>query len=209
MARQLTDRGEERRRQLIEIATARFAAKGYHQTSVAEIVEGLGVGKGVFYWYFSSKEELFRAILRDAQLDLRRTQRAALQDAADPLTRIVAGIRASVLWSHKHRALERLVEFAAIDVRFASAIRKGEQTAVNDAAHHVADAIVAGLIPEGDPELLARAMFGVATALTRRHLRDGNPNVEETAESTVRFCLGGLAGDPAKAPAPLGGSAER
>lgn len=203
MPRQLTDRGEERRRQLIEIATTRFAEKGYHQTSVAEIVEGLGVGKGVFYWYFSSKEELFRAILRDAQLDLRRTQRAALQDAADPLARIVAGIRASVLWSHEHRELERLVEFAAIDVRFAAAIRKGEQTVVNDAARHVADAIEAGLIPESDPESLARAMFGVATALTRRHLRDGIPSVEETAETTVRFCLGGLAGDPAKFSGPL------
>ena len=51
-------------------AAHRFAANGYHPTSVAEIVDGMGVGKGVFYWYFSSKEELFGEILRDAQHDL-------------------------------------------------------------------------------------------------------------------------------------------
>src|SRR5205085_6261795 len=59
MERRLTARGKERRQQLMEFAAARFAEGGYHPTSVAEIVQGLGVGKGVFYWYFDSKEELF------------------------------------------------------------------------------------------------------------------------------------------------------
>ena len=52
MNRRLTQRGRERHRQLMDYATARFAESGYHPTSVAEIVTGLGVGKGVFYWYF-------------------------------------------------------------------------------------------------------------------------------------------------------------
>ncbi len=56
MTRRLTQRGQERRRQLLDFAIARFAENGYHPTSVAEIVQGLGVGKGVFYWYFESKD---------------------------------------------------------------------------------------------------------------------------------------------------------
>jgi AcrR family transcriptional regulator len=71
MGKQLTPRGQQRRDQLIEFATTRFAERGYHDTSVAELVSGLGVGKGVFYWYFESKEQLFVEILRQAQLDLR------------------------------------------------------------------------------------------------------------------------------------------
>ena len=47
MDRKLTQRGEERRRQLMAYATQRFAQNGFHPTSVAEITEGLGVGKGV------------------------------------------------------------------------------------------------------------------------------------------------------------------
>ena len=89
--RRLTARGEERRRQLLDFATERFAENGYHPTSVAEIVQGLGVGKGVFYWYFESKEELFLEILKEAQTDLRRTQQQAIADVDDPIRRIELG----------------------------------------------------------------------------------------------------------------------
>ena len=64
----------------MDYAARRFAENGYHPTSVAEIVQGMGVGKGVFYWYFSSKEELFAEILRDAQHDLRRRQQHSIGD---------------------------------------------------------------------------------------------------------------------------------
>ena len=90
--RRLTPRGTQRRLQLIELATAKFAADGYHPTSVADIVDGLGVGKGVFYWYFDSKEMLFEEILRDAQKDLRRRQQRAVSDLPDPIERMEQGI---------------------------------------------------------------------------------------------------------------------
>jgi len=72
----------------MEFSTRRFAENGYHPTSVAEIVQGLGVGKGVFYWYFRSKEELFLEILHDAQRQLRRRQQIAIGDEPDPVKRI-------------------------------------------------------------------------------------------------------------------------
>ena len=74
MQRQLTQRGQERKAQLVSFAIKAFAQNGYHTTSVADIVDGVGVGKGVFYWYFSSKEELFIEILRTSQRDMRRRQ---------------------------------------------------------------------------------------------------------------------------------------
>src|SRR5207249_4993583 len=109
MNRKLTRRGRDRRRQLMDVATERFAENGYHPTSVAEIVQGLGVGKGVFYWYFSSKEELFGEILREAQQQLRRRQQAAIADEADPVGRIELGIRASLAWFEENRNLVNLL----------------------------------------------------------------------------------------------------
>src|SRR2546427_130039 len=115
MNRRLTPRGRERRRQLMDYATARFAENGYHPTSVAEIVTGLGVGKGVFYWYFESKEELFVEILREAQQDLRRTQQQAIADIDDPVLRIERGIRASMRWSAEHREVNKLIQLAVTE----------------------------------------------------------------------------------------------
>jgi AcrR family transcriptional regulator len=192
MDRRLTQRGEERRRQLMAYAADRFADNGYHPTSVAEIVEGLGVGKGVFYWYFDSKEELLRAILADGQLDLRRRQRSAIAAADNPMDRIERGIRASIEWSLEKRVFFRLFQFAATDDRFAEGLRKGEQVAIRDAAKHVTDAMEAGMIPDRDPVLLAHNMLGVTTHLVQLVHRGVLEADAEVIDTAVAFCLYGI-----------------
>lgn len=192
MNRRLTQRGQERRRQLMEFAAARFAEQGYHPTSVAEIVQGLGVGKGVFYWYFSSKEELFLEILKDAQHDLRRTQQQAIDGIDDPVRRIERGIQASMRWSSEHPELYNLFAFAATEERFAPALRKGQATAVSDAMRHVQAGIDAGAIREGDPNLIAHAILGVTSHLARRFVHEEGQPWPDVADGAVAFCLEGL-----------------
>jgi TetR/AcrR family transcriptional regulator, cholesterol catabolism regulator len=192
--RRLTPRGQARREELMGYAIARFAGRGYHTTSVAEIVEGLGVGKGVFYWYFDSKEELFRQILRDAQQDLRRRQQAAIADEGDPLVRIELGIRATLAWSAEHRDLIKLVQFAETEDRFADALQRGEQVAVADVVRHLKDAIVDGEIPDTDPEVLAHAVLGVTSKLARTFVHERSEPTAAVADAVVAFCLGGLRG---------------
>ncbi len=46
------------RLRLVDAARSCFAAKGYHATSVQEIVERAAVTKGAFYHYFASKDDL-------------------------------------------------------------------------------------------------------------------------------------------------------
>ena len=181
----------------MDYATARFAENGFHPTSVAEITEGLGVGKGVFYWYFDSKDDLLRAILADAQLDLRRRQRAAISDTPLPTDRIERGIRASIEWSIEHRDYFRLFQFAATDDRFSSGLRKGEQIAVKDASLQVAEAIEAGEIAPGDPALLSHALLGVHTHLVHLIHRGLIEPTDEVIDTAVSFCLYGLFGRPA------------
>ena len=194
MTRRLTQRGEQRRQQLIDFATQRFAENGYHPTSVAEIVTGIGVGKGVFYWYFDSKEQLFQEILREAQRDLRRRQQRAIADHAEPIERIEQGIRASMRWSAENRHLFVLFQFAATEERFAPAMRKGEQVAVADAAKHVQAAMAEGQIPDADHLLLANAMLGVASHLARVYIHEQGRSGDEIADAAVDFCLRGILG---------------
>ncbi len=191
-SRRLTPRGQERRAQLIEYSTGLFASKGYHPTSVADIVDGLGVGKGVFYWYFSSKEELFVEILREAQLDMRRRQQRAIVEVEDPVVRIQLGLRAAVLWSAEHHDLVRLFEFAATDEQFSKSMRAGRGTLVNDAVSHLKEAIAEGRIPDGDPEQLAHAILGVSTILTHEYVHQRGEPPEEIADMVVAFCLRGI-----------------
>ena len=58
--RRLTNQGQERRRQLLDAAAALFSERGYQETRIVDICKEAGVAKGLFYWYFESKEEVFR-----------------------------------------------------------------------------------------------------------------------------------------------------
>jgi AcrR family transcriptional regulator len=194
MNRRLTPRGQDRRKQLMDFAARRFAENGYHPTSVAEIVSGMGVGKGVFYWYFASKEELLVEILREAQYELRRRQQLEIGDESDPVRRIEIGILASMHWISEQRHLSTLFQFAATEERFAPTIRRGSEVAVADAARHVSEAIAEGRIHDGDPLVLTHAIIGVTNHLARRYILEQDEPPDEVGDAAVAFCLHGLLG---------------
>ena len=107
--RQLTDQGRDRRQQLLDAAERLFAQRGFEQTRIADICEEAGVAKGLFYWYFDTKQALFADLVRSVRQQLRRAQAAAMDDAADPITRLCQGGRASVRFMSEHMEFFTLV----------------------------------------------------------------------------------------------------
>jgi TetR/AcrR family transcriptional regulator len=59
-----TRRKEARPGELLQAALDLFVEKGYAGTSVEEVARRAGVSKGTLFLYFSSKEELFKAVVR-------------------------------------------------------------------------------------------------------------------------------------------------
>lgn len=60
MARQ---RDEQKKELILETATKLFSSKGFHATSIQDIVSETGLSVGTIYLYFSNKEEIFDALL--------------------------------------------------------------------------------------------------------------------------------------------------
>jgi AcrR family transcriptional regulator len=58
------------RERLLESAKILFSQKGYYATSVEDIVESAGFSKGAFYFYFKSKEELFKSLVEEMHLNI-------------------------------------------------------------------------------------------------------------------------------------------
>ena len=183
----------------MEFATKRFAENGFHPTSVSEIVDGVGVGKGVFYWYFPSKDDLLLDILRDALFDLRRTQKEALGPAADPLQRLELGIRASLAWSAANPDILRLAMFGWTEENFAQAMDKGRRIAIADTARHVRDAMDSGQIAPGDATMMATAIRGVTDELSREYISGAADLDDDVISVAVRMCLYGVTGDDGQA----------
>ena len=56
----------ERRNEIILAATNLFSDKSYHDVTMEDIAEEVGVAKGTIYLYFSSKEKLYLEILENS-----------------------------------------------------------------------------------------------------------------------------------------------
>jgi AcrR family transcriptional regulator len=56
-------RREDARQRLVQAALKLFATRGYHNTSISDILRESGCTRGLLYYYFSSKEELGYAAL--------------------------------------------------------------------------------------------------------------------------------------------------
>src|SRR6266566_4115284 len=57
---------EEARSRILDAANRVFAERGYHEATMEDIAKRLGVSKGAIYLYFSSKEDLFEAMVKTA-----------------------------------------------------------------------------------------------------------------------------------------------
>ncbi|MBQ9009596.1 MAG: TetR/AcrR family transcriptional regulator [Clostridia bacterium] len=54
---------EERKAEMVAIASALFARQGFVRTSVSEITEEAQVAKGLFYYYFTTKDDMVRSVV--------------------------------------------------------------------------------------------------------------------------------------------------
>ncbi|WP_019240213.1 MULTISPECIES: TetR/AcrR family transcriptional regulator [Bacillus] len=68
----------KRKEHVVEKAHELFIEKGYHATSIQEILNSSGISKGSFYNYFDSKGELFKAVFHSIEKELKEEQDALL-----------------------------------------------------------------------------------------------------------------------------------
>lgn len=70
---------EHSRTNLINAGRRLFAEKGYFNTRISDIAQEAGMSQGNVYWYFSSKEELLKAVLADGFETLGGLMKAAAE----------------------------------------------------------------------------------------------------------------------------------
>ncbi|HEX6523164.1 MAG TPA: TetR/AcrR family transcriptional regulator [Streptosporangiaceae bacterium] len=68
--RELRAQGRETVRRLLEAGMIEFEERGFQGVRVDDVVQRAGISHGTFYLYFSNKEDLFKALLKDALHDM-------------------------------------------------------------------------------------------------------------------------------------------
>lgn len=68
--KRIVKKPEVRRAEIIQAAKQLFEKIGYERTSVEEIIKEAGIAKGTFYYYFTAKQDILKAIVEQTGKDL-------------------------------------------------------------------------------------------------------------------------------------------
>lgn len=192
--RRLTSQGLERKQQLLDAAASLFAERGYAETRIVDICREAGVAKGLFYWYFETKEQVFRDLADDLRLRLRREQRRAMDPTASPLVQLRQGSEASVRFMAAHAKHFSLMAVENVDREFVDDLRLGTEIHADDTERLVRAGIDAGLLRDEDPRLLAYAVLSTVGWFTHFHRTGRLPlGVDELAEFVGRHVVCSIA----------------
>lgn len=91
-ARRRVRRKEARPAEIVEAALHLFADRGYAATKLEDVAAAAGIGKGTIYLYFPTKEDLFRAVVRQAVLPNLEAATALTVDPETPAADLLRAI---------------------------------------------------------------------------------------------------------------------
>jgi AcrR family transcriptional regulator len=71
---------KERKEEILLTATKIFAQKGYQGTNISDIAKELNISQGIIFWYFETKENLFKIAFREEFKAIKFAAAAILSD---------------------------------------------------------------------------------------------------------------------------------
>jgi AcrR family transcriptional regulator len=154
---------KERRDVIIDTSASVFARRGYHATGIAELCEVNGFGKGAFYYYIGSKEELLAAIhdrvMDEVMLGADRVEVAGGSPSAQ--LQMLGTELLDVIHRYPDHVWVFLHEFPALTDERAEQFRTRRREYERRVEAVLREGVNAGEFREVDPWLTARAWLGM------------------------------------------------
>ncbi|WP_203581917.1 TetR/AcrR family transcriptional regulator [Microbacterium hibisci] len=110
----LTERAARTKDDILEVATAEFAANGYAGARVDEIAARTRTTKRMIYYYFGSKEGLYLAVLERVYAQIRRVERGIHVEEMSPSEALRTIAHATYDHHTTHEAFIQLVSIENI-----------------------------------------------------------------------------------------------
>jgi AcrR family transcriptional regulator len=155
-----TARGVRTRAALVTAARTVFERDGYLNARLTDITAEAKCSTGSFYTYFTNKEEIFAAVLEEAQEEMLHPHVREVAGSEDPVAVIEASNRAYLVAYKRNAKLMRLLEqVATIDDDVRDLRRRRGAAFAERNARSIRDLQARGLAdPELDPLVAARAL---------------------------------------------------
>lgn len=162
-----TVRGARTRAGLIAAARRIFERDGYLEAKLTDITKAAGCATGSFYTYFANKEEVFAAVLDQAQQDMLHPGMGRVSDSDDPYAVLEASNRAYLeAYRRNARLMGLLEQVAQVDANFRAFRTRRADAFVQRNAAGIADLQARGIAgADVDPALASLALSGMVSRL--------------------------------------------
>lgn len=190
---------EERRAQILDVAVEVFAHKGYHRTSISDLVAAAGVARGTFYQYFDSKHAIFHELLERLLTGFRGSVVGVdTAEGAPPLHEQLVGTVSRILTAaSSNRDVATLIfrEALALDEEVDRRLQAFEERLHTYVQASLQRGIDMGLLRDHDTEVVATCVYGsIRQVIERRTLSEAATDTDPdlTAREIVTFALAGV-----------------
>ena len=188
----------ERRDEILAAAKAVFARKGFAATTIADIAAEAALSYGSVYWYFTSKDELFHALMAVEEAALRtHLERALVGIDADAGSDVLfrTAVTATFEFFEADRATVKLLfrDSTALGDRFEKHLHGIYERFIGDIEALVVIARDRGEIIDAPPRMVAFSLAALIGQLALRRLTtDDDVSAAVAADFVVSLVLDGL-----------------
>lgn len=188
----------ERRGLLVAAAVRVFKEKGFHDTTVRDIGREAGMTQGTIYNYVGCKDDILYLVCDQIVSEYQEETRKALDNSADPRTRVHSAVRAlcEVMIKHQDEVLLTYQDSHLLDARSRRVIFARVEEFIGMFETILADAARELGRPLPDPHLAANVITYLPTMLAlRRWSLKARHRQSEMIEWLADFLVRGLGFD--------------
>ncbi len=160
---------EERKKIVLRCAKEVFSQKGYHQTSISDIIQRAGIARGTFYLYFQSKRDVFDNILDGLVKELEAIiKRIDLDASSPPLEQLRNILRSVIMLALEDPDMTQILLSRAVglDSEFDSKLSEFYEGVLGKIESALQHGIELGLVRKCDTEVTARCILGCVKEVT-------------------------------------------
>lgn len=160
------------RERILAAAVDVFAAKGYQQAGVEDIVEASRTSKGAFYHYFPSKQGIFLTLMDDLAALVEDGVEAAIGAEQGAIAKVEAALRVVLETVATQRNLAKilLVEAMGLGPAFEEKRLDIHRRFARLIQRHLDRAVADGDIPTQDTALVSQAWIGALNEVVAQWL---------------------------------------
>jgi len=184
----------ETKKKIFVSAIKIFSRSGYEGAIMDDIAINAGVAKGTLYYYFKSKEEIFKYTINEGMNVILKQIEVATENEEDCLIKIRMLCRVQLSLVSENRDFFKVImsQLWGREIRHIQ-IREVVQIYIDVIEKHLKEAIEQGVIKKSETSFMAYTFFGtLCSAAVYEIVNKDNLDVENVIDNLMQYIVIGI-----------------